>query len=277
MTKQVVLTGGAAGIGEATAARLLERGHQVVVLDLNEPPAAEGLTFVRCDLGDPDSIDEALAELPDQADALVNVAGIASAANSAAVVAVNFLGLRQISEGFAPRIARGGTIVNVASSAGRDWPANAELVGGLLDTSDFASGIEWLGANRDAWVGNPYKFSKQAAAAYTYRAARFVGEYGVRVNCVNPGATETRLTPEFRELIGDETYDWIGSQLGRTGVPAEVAEVVEYLAVGDCQWLNGVEITVDGGYYAGLVGGWITPDAGLGHAARQRPVLPSTD
>ena len=40
MTKQVVLTGGAAGIGEATAARLLERGHQVVVLDLNEPPAA---------------------------------------------------------------------------------------------------------------------------------------------------------------------------------------------------------------------------------------------
>ena len=65
MTKQVVLTGGAAGIGEATAARLLERGHQVVVLDLNEPPAAEGLTFVRCDLGDPDSIDEALAEVGD--------------------------------------------------------------------------------------------------------------------------------------------------------------------------------------------------------------------
>jgi NAD(P)-dependent dehydrogenase (short-subunit alcohol dehydrogenase family) len=237
MSKQVVLTGGATGIGEASAARLLERGHRVVGLDVNEPPSGLGAEFVHCDLGDPSSIDAALGELEGEYDALVNV----------------------------------------ASSAGRDWPSNAELVGALLDTADFASGVEWLAEHRDAWVGNPYKFSKQVAAAYTYRAARLVVEYGVRVNCVNPGATETRLTPEFRELIGSEAYDWIGDQLGGTGTPAEVAEVIEFLAVGECGWLNGVEITVDGGYYAGLVGGWIAPDPALGHAARQRPILPSTD
>ena len=131
---------------------------------------------------------------------------------------------------------------------------------GLLDTPDFESGMRWLDEHASVWSENPYKFSKQCAAAYTYRAAELHVARGVRVNCVNPGAVETRLTAEFRGLIGSEMYDWIGQQIGRTGTPEEVAEVVEYLAVGDCAWLNGVEITVDGGYYAGIVGGWIQPE-----------------
>lgn len=261
MSKSVVLTGGATGIGSATVDRLIEHGHQVMVLDVTEPPEGSGAEFVRCDLGEPGSIDGALAALPDEFDALVNVAGIATAEPKVAVVAVNFLGLRYISEAVAPRISAGGTIVNVASSAGRDWRENADLVGSLLDTGDFESGMAWLGEHEAEWAGNPYKFSKQAAAAYTYRAAGLQLSHGVRVNCVNPGAVETRLTPEFRDLIGSDTYDWIGEQLGRTGSPDEVAEVVEFLAVGDCRWLNGVEITVDGGYFAGVVGGWIDPES----------------
>ena len=138
--------------------------------------------------------------------------------------------------------------MNVASSAGRDWPTNADPVRAMLDTADFGDGMHWLEDNRSVWDDNAYKFSKQCAAAYTYRAARLHLEHGVRVNCVNPGAIETRLTPEFRGLIGSDTYDWIGEQIGRTGTPAEVAEVVEFLSVGDCASLNGVEISVDGGY-----------------------------
>jgi NAD(P)-dependent dehydrogenase (short-subunit alcohol dehydrogenase family) len=260
MGELVVITGGATGIGAATATRLVARGDRVVILDINEPEPAERVDFVRCDLGDVDSIDAALATLPELADSLINVAGVANADPMSGVVAVNFLGLRHITEAFAPRIQSGGTIVNVASSAGRDWPTNAEAVRGLLDTPDFASGMRWLEEHASVWSDNPYKFSKQCAAAYTYRAAELHVAHGVRVNCVNPGAVETRLTAEFRGLIGSEMYDWIGKQIGRTGTPEEIAEVVEFLAVGDCAWLNGVEITVDGGYYAGIVGGWIRPE-----------------
>ena len=84
--------------------------------------------------------------------------------------------------------------------------------------------------------------------------------YGVRVNCVNPGAIETQLTPAFRELIGHEMYDWGVRQIGRHGVPDDIAEVIEFLAIGACRWLNGVAIVVDGGYIAGLVGGWVNLD-----------------
>lgn len=281
MAKSVVLTGGATGIGAATVDRLVDQGHRVTVLDVTEPGDGLGdrsrVEFIRCDLGDQASIDGAVAELPDEFDALVNVAGIAKAEPIALVVAVNFLGLRQISEALAPRISSGGTIVNVASSAGRDWRDNAELVRSLLETPDFASGLAWLDGHESAWRDNPYKFSKQAAAAYTYRAAGLHLEHGVRVNCVNPGAVETRLTPEFRDLIGSDTYDWIGEQLGRTGTPNEVAEVVEFLAVGDCRWLNGVEITVDGGYFAGVVDGWIDPSTSPRGGVPPSPLPSSND
>ena len=230
------------------------------MLDVTEPDAGAGVEFVRCDLSDSAAIDRAVEQLPQSAVSLINVAGIANAKEMATVVAVNFLGLRQITEAYASRLSKGGSIVNVASSAGRDWPDNHRPVRGLLDTPDYASGLRWLEDNRAEWIDNPYKFSKQCAAAYTYRAVALGVKRGLRVNCVNPGAIETRLTPEFRELIGADMFEWIGQQVGRFGTPAEVAEVIEFLAVGECGWLNGVEITVDGGYYAGIVGGWIQPE-----------------
>jgi len=127
----------------------------------------------------------------------------------------------------------------------------------LLDTRDFASGLAWVRAHRDVWQDNPYKFSKQVAAAYTYRAAGRELARRVRVNCVNPGSTGTQLTAQFREIVGPELYDWGVSQVGRQGTPDDIAEVIEFLALGACRWLNGVEIVVDGGYIAGIVGGWV--------------------
>jgi len=259
MSKVVALTGGATGIGAAAAARLVAADCQVYILDVVSPSAAH-TGFVHCDLGRPAAIDAAIAKLPRQLDAVVNVAGIAGPNPPLGVMAVNFLGLRHLTESLVPRISKGGTVVNVASTAGWDWEKRADLVKDLLDTSDFATGVDWLNAHAADWTANPYKFSKQCAAAYTYRAAGFALPYGVRVNCVNPGAIETQLTPAFRELIGDEMYDWGVRQIGRHGVPDDIAEVIEYLAIGPCRWLNGVAIVVDGGYIAGLVGGWVNLD-----------------
>jgi NAD(P)-dependent dehydrogenase (short-subunit alcohol dehydrogenase family) len=259
MAKVVALTGGATGIGAATVARFCAADCEVYVLDLVEPKAAD-VRFVRCNLGDPAAIDAAIAQLPSQLDALVNVAGIAGPEPAVAVVAINFLGLRHLTESLVPQIRGGGTVVNVASTAGWDWKKREDVVASLLDTRDFAAGVRWLETNDALWRENPYKFSKQCAAAYTYRAAGFALPYKVRVNCVNPGATQTQLTPAFRELIGSAMYDWGIAQIGRHGSPDDIAEVIEYLAIGACRWLNGVEIVVDGGYIAGLVGGWVNLD-----------------
>ena len=217
---------------------------------------------MQCDLADPESIDRALEALPPSIAALVNVAGIAGPEPAETVVAVNFLGLRHLTERMLAdaRLEPGTGVVNVASSAGRDWPSRQQLVCRLLDTPDFESGLRWLHEHANEWRGNPYKFSKQCAAAYTYRATAIGMKHGVRVNCVNPGATETQLSPDFKQLIGPDMYDWIAQQVGRHGTPDDIAGVIEFLAIGDCAWLNGVEITVDGGYYAGIVGGSIRPE-----------------
>jgi NAD(P)-dependent dehydrogenase (short-subunit alcohol dehydrogenase family) len=260
MHRTVVLTGGATGIGAAAVRRLVAADCQVYVLDVAAPTQA-GCVFTACDLGEPAAIDAAIAHLPARFDALVNVAGIASANRPEAVVAVNFLGLRHLTESLADRVNDGGSIVNVASSAGRDWQKRGDAVGALLDTRGFAAGLDWLRDHAELWHDNPYKFSKQCAAAYTYRAVPLGLSRGVRVNCVNPGSTGTQLTPAFRELVGPALYDWGVAQVGRQGTPDDIAEVIEYLAVGSCRWLNGVEIVVDGGYIAGIVGGWIDLNA----------------
>lgn len=259
MTQHVVITGGTSGMGAATVARLLDAECDVHVLDV-EPPSAKGVAFHRCDLGDPAVIDATLPALPIAVDSLINVAGIAAAVPAERTVAVNFLGLRYLIEALLPRIVRGGSIVNVASTAGWDWRKREEPVQALLATPDFDAGLRWLTDNAEVWCDNPYKFSKQCAAAYTYRAAGLALARGVRVNCVNPGAVETQLTPAFRELVGPELYDWGVAQIGRHGRPEDIAEVIEYLAIGHSGWINGVELTVDGGYLAGLTGGWIDPD-----------------
>jgi len=258
MTRSVALTGGASGIGAATLERLEARGCQMFVLDRVAPQSASA-THIACDLTDEASIAQALLELPDTLSALVNVAGVATLADERNTVAVNFLALRAITEQLLPRIDRGGSVVNVASTAGWKWRDFMDQMQGLLDTPDFSSGLNWLGNNPSHWRDAPYHFSKRCAVAYTYRATQLGLPLGVRVNCVNPGVTETALSPEFRQLVGDKLYDWGVEQIGRPAQPADIAQVIEYLAIGDCGWLNGQELVVDGGYLAGIVGGWIDP------------------
>jgi NAD(P)-dependent dehydrogenase (short-subunit alcohol dehydrogenase family) len=268
----VVVTGGATGIGAATVARLAARGVRPWVLDVAEPSHGIG-TFVRCDMGNPASIDAALPRMPERCDALVNVAGIPGPRPAEPVVAVNFLGMRHLTERMLPRMTRGGSVVNVASTAGREWQRRVAVVGELLDTPDFAAGLAWCAANAARWDKDPYTFSKQCVVAWTYRAAGQARRWGVRVNSISPGATETRLSDNFATQIGRAQVDWLTRQMGRPAQPDEIAQVIEFVAVGECGWLNGVDIVVDGGLTAGLIGGWIdfsqSPE-GLARAARER-------
>jgi len=258
MTRTIALTGGSSGIGAATLARLEALGCDVFVLDRVAPQSPRA-RHIACDLTDEASIEQALMQLPDKLSSLINVAGVATLPDERLTVAINFLALRMMTERVLPRIARGGSVVNVASSAGWKWRDFIDQLRGLMDTADFASGMDWLTNNAALWQEAPYHFSKRCAAAYTYRAVQLGLEFGVRVNCVNPGTTQTALSADFRELVGDKLYDWGVEQIGRPAEPSDIAEVIEFLSIGDCGWLNGQELAVDGGYLAGITGGWIDP------------------
>ena len=65
------------------------------------------------------------------------------------------------------------------------------------------------------------------------------------------------LLYETLQPIGAEQVAWMNRQIGRPAEPDDIAKIIEFVALGDCGWLNGVDIVVDGGLSAGLTGGWI--------------------
>ena len=118
----VTVTGGATGVGAAVVDQLLERDAVVHVLDVADVTPRERVTFTQCDLADPSSIDAALAALPSQIDAHINVAGVAGPTPADWVLKVNFLGLRHLTESLFDRLSAGGGVVSVSSSAGPGRP-----------------------------------------------------------------------------------------------------------------------------------------------------------
>ncbi len=253
---KIVVTGGASGLGEALVRRLAE--HEVWILDVNAPTdLADGHHYMELDLSNPEAISSVVNELPETIDALANVAGIAAASDPATVIAVNFLGLRQLTESLAPRLSPGGAIANVSSIAGREWLSRYEKLMPLLDTASFEEGMQWCHANHNQLARDPYTFSKRLVTAYTLRTAEAAIKSGFRINCVSPGPIDTPLYPQFESLMGTEHSDWTKAQTGRAATANDIAEVVDLLLTGECGWLNGVDIPVDGGYTAGLESGWI--------------------
>ncbi len=251
---KIVVTGGASGLGEALVKRLAE--HEVWILDRQAADTSNGHHYVHVDLADPASIDEAVDSLPASIDALANVAGIAEADEPEKVIAVNFLGLRHVSERLIARLARG-RIVNVSSIAGRDWQAKLARLQPLLDTGTFAEGMSWCEDNQELIARDPYTFSKRLVTAHTLRAAGAGVQQGFTINCVSPGPIDTPLYPQFESLMGKAHSDWTITQTGRIATAEDIAEVADLLLTGDCGWLNGVDIPVDGGYTAGLESGWV--------------------
>jgi len=252
----IVVTGGSSGVGEALVARL--GAAQVWILDVQQPAeSGQGVEFIHTDLSDLRSVDQAISQLPATIDGLANVAGIAQAPQPETVLAVNFLALRHLSEALLPRLSQGAGIANVSSVAGREWRSRYERLLPLLETPDYIAGFEWCRSNREALARDPYTFSKRMVTAYTLRSAQQALNAGVRVNCVSPGPIQTPLYPQFESLMGEAQSEWMQAQTGRAASPNDIAEVLDLLLIGECGWLNGADIPVDGGYTAGIESGWI--------------------
>lgn len=252
--QRVVVTGAASGIGAETARVLAGAGAHVISIDRNPAEGSHIAQHIRCDLTDLASIDAAIAAVDGPIDALCNVAGVPGNLASQTVIAVNFLGLRRLTEGLAEQITDGGSIVNVASIAGNQWQTNLAEVKLLLATPSFEDGVAWT--NDNSMTGaRSYNFSKEAVIVWTMANSQRWWSRGIKLNAVSPGVIETPILGDFRESMGDEAIDWAISTMGRVGRPSDIAPAVAFLASRATPWINGANLIVDGGLMGAMAGG----------------------
>jgi len=225
-----VVTGGASGIGLATVELLRRRGARVAVLDLQEPPRPAELA-VRCDVSSEEQVVDAVARVHDAfggLDVAVLSAGVGgfgaivdlSTAEWDRVLGVNlrgaFLCLRAVARVMVNG-GRGGAVVAVSS------------VSGFLADRMMAH----------------YSVSKAGLAELVRVAARELGPFGIRVNAVAPGTTDTPLFASAARLPGYRARVAERAALGEVGTPEGVADAV--VALLGLDWVTGQVLAADGG------------------------------
>lgn len=246
-----IVTGGASGIGLATAQRLAREGWCVAVVDRADPePAARAIAAaggeawgVRTDVADEGQVGamvESVLSRAGRVDALVNAAGIgsprpvtideATMAEWNALCGANLTGTFLCCRAVIPAMRRAsrGLIVNVASELGL------------------------VGAPRNAMYGA----TKGAVIQLTRALAVDHAAHGIRVNCVCPGFVETDMwttvSAELGALSGVVAEEFTRRRLatvplGRMERPEDVANVIGFLASSKAGYMTGQAISVDGG------------------------------
>lgn len=231
-----VITGGANGIGAATADVLRERGARVAVLDREVTGAPVGVLALQCDLADRGAVDDAVASVVDQLgglDVLVNNAGIGAVGDVSAndddewtrVLDINVVGIARTTRAALPHLKRS---------------AHAAVV-------NVCSAVAYIGVPQRAL----YSASKGAVMALTTAmAADHVGE-GIRINAVAPGTADTAWVARLLDgapAPADAAAALRARQpLGRLVTAREVAEAVAFLASEAAASTTGTVLHVDGG------------------------------
>ena len=259
--KRVIVSGAASGMGAATAALLVELGAEVHAVDVNKPDLTGLASFTRTDLREPDQIDAAVGKIGKVVNALFNCAGLPNTFSNLDVMLVNFAGLRHLTEAVAPNIVEGGAIASIASAAGVGWLMHMEVLGSLLATPDFAAAKAWCEAD-PARIANGYGLSKEAINAYTAVRSFTLAPTGIRLNCLNPGPTDTPMMPHFEQAVGKGFMARFPKPLwGRNARPEEQAWPLLFLNSPRASYVTGAQLDADAGFRAGLFTGQIDPAA----------------
>lgn len=252
LNKTFVVTGVASGIGGEVAR--LARFHGARVIGVDRNPVNMTLDgFYQADLGDPAAIDALVAQLPERIDALANIAGVPGTSPVALVAKVNYLGLRHFTQALLPRLAGGGSIINVASILGAEWPQRVELHRELAQTGDYAAGQQWLDAH-PVEQDTCYQYFKEALIVWTaMRSQDWFAKHDVRVNSVAPGPVFTPILGDFATMLGPERVQADAGKMKRPAYADEIAEAIVFLASDAARWINGINLPVDGGLAASRI------------------------
>lgn len=250
--KTIIVTGAASGIGAATAKLLKERGAIIIAFDRNEP-ADNFDEFIQIDLSSEENIAEACAAFGGKADALCNIAGVPPSLPPVPVLTVNFLGLRAFTEAMLPKLNDGASIVNVASLAGMAWQNSIEEAKNLFAVEKFDELESFIEAN-NITQENCYEFSKEALIIWTMQQWNSFGR-GIRVNAISPSATHTPILQDFMDTVAKRVKARTEGMTERPapGQPEDIAPIIGFLCSDDSKWLNGSNITTDGGLFAAMV------------------------
>lgn len=236
-----VVTGGASGIGRAVCHALCDAGYRVAVADINADGARavadelkSGAVAVTLDVTNTPAVQGAMGEVADRlgpVDVLANCAGadiikpfVASDESEwDRLIELNYKGVLRTSHAVLPSMIerRSGRIVTIASDAGR------------------------VGSSGEA----VYAGCKGAVIAFTKSVAREVARYGITMNCVAPGPTDT---PQLQSNLGDGGEKLIDAltkaiPMRRLALPADIAGAVRYLAGPDAAFVTGQTLSVSGG------------------------------
>ncbi|MEM5582112.1 SDR family oxidoreductase [Roseibium sp. AS2] len=244
---RAVITGAATGIGAAAVAKLKARGYEITAFDIREPEDVD--LWVKVDMADPAAIETAAARVDGPFDCLINNAGLPPREGlSGSILAVNFLGLVKLTHCLEPKLANGAAIVNTASRAGAGWRENIEQVKRLFAVETVDDLGRFIADERIGHVA-AYNLSKEAVIAWGVANTERLIARGLRVNSVSPAAVSTGILDDFATAFGDRMARNV-ARVGRPGTPAEVADLILFLASEQSSWLKGNDLTIDGGMSA---------------------------
>ncbi|MCB1846239.1 MAG: SDR family oxidoreductase [Halieaceae bacterium] len=263
--KRVVVTGGAQGIGAAVAQRLASDGARVAVLDLQAGPAGALLSpphiGLACDVSDTTSVDRAFEEIKKTfggVDILVNNAGIGSAPGDGMAEFYAAQAARRAQRGSADgaRVYADQTIHCEDQAWSRvlsvtlDGAFRCSRAAVRLMAAQGGGGVIVNIGSTSAVKGDgpvPYCTAKAAVLGMTRAMARELADRGIRVNAVNPGATETPIFAGLPAAVKDDIA--ADSLLNRLARPEEIAAAVAFLAGEGSSFATGSIVTVNGGAY----------------------------
>jgi NAD(P)-dependent dehydrogenase (short-subunit alcohol dehydrogenase family) len=256
--RRVIVTGAASGMGEATARILVELGAEVVAVDI-KPTAVDVAEFHEVDLRDKAAIEAAAAKIRTPVQAFFNCAGLPGPPfPDVDVMLVNFVGARHLIEQVLPKMADGSAIAYVASNAGLGWQQQLGTLTGLIDCEGFDAGKAWCEDHAEAIGGaSAYAFSKQVINAWVASKAGGYLAKGVRLNCTNPGPTETPMMPFFHKSYGKGIVDAALGPLARYSTPEEQAWPLVFLNSPRLSYVTGEAFYVDGGFFGALQTGQV--------------------